>query len=234
MASMQALRKEGGTVSKDSQIKANWLGYAITGKEIIAMDDLSRLGIDHWRGIRIEFERRGKVRTAEPFEYSALPNYIWIRPEPYQVSLLSEVRFLGHTFRPLLPQVVEQFAAYRCQVEAKEAEARALIAEREEILAQARAEKQAIVAQVMKRAEAMKVKEASAAKRMTEYRTAIVAYQDGARIEIREGPLAGELATFRRMVQGAADLFPSIEAEMEMMGRVVPVLLDPLAVRKAV
>ena len=46
----------------------NWLGFAVTGKEFVAMDDLRRFGIDHWRGVRIEFERRGKQRTAEPHE----------------------------------------------------------------------------------------------------------------------------------------------------------------------
>ena len=194
----------------------HWLGYAITGKELVAMEDLDRFGIKYWKGLRIEFERRGKVRTAEPFEYAALPNYIWIQPEAHQVARLSEVRFLGHTFRQMHSHMVREFAIFRDKIEAKEAEARALIEERKKL------------------AEAAKRKEADAAKRMALYRTAIAAYQEVALIEIREGPLAGELAKFKRLVQGASEPFPRIEAEMQMMGQLISVKLDPLSVCKAV
>ena len=91
--------------------KTDWLGFAVSGKEFDAMDDLEAFGIAYWRGIRIEFERRGKNRTAEPFEYPYLRNYLRIRPTHAQVRLLSRVRYLGGTFMPLSKEAGKQFDA---------------------------------------------------------------------------------------------------------------------------
>lgn len=71
------------------------------------------------------------------------------------------------------------------------------------------------------------------ADRIVGNRAAICEYKHGDRIEIRDGALAGQFATFRRMVETAADLHPRVEADMEMMGAYVPVRLDPLSVRRA-
>ena len=203
--------------------KLNWLGWAMTGKEFIAMSDLARFGIDHWRGVRIEFERRGNQRTAEGHEYPALLNYIWLNPTIKQVPMLSKVRYLGSTFHQLGPHIIKQCSAFHSEVEQKEAEARDLIAERERILVDAKT-----------RADTKEQGEAALGKRMAAYRTSIASYTDGAQIEIRDGALAGEIATFRRLVQTAHDLFPRLQADIMMMGQLVPVELDPLDVRRAV
>ena len=201
----------------------NWLGFAVTGKEFVAMDDLRRFGIDHWRGVRIEFERRGKQRTAEPHEYPAIHNYIWIRPTKSQVQHLSSVRFLGSTFHILNAHGVRQFRRFGDEVEAEEAKARAIIAQQEE--AKRIADNMALKAETRK--QQLAAKRASIAAAMNEYKA-------GEMIEIRDGVFAGELARFRKLCLGAADVHPFIEAEIEMMGRIATVQIDPLTVRRAV
>ena len=57
-------------------------------------------------------------------------------------------------------------------------------------------------------------------------------YAEGDTLEITLGPLAGTLARFKRIAEGA--MFPEVVAEAELMGQVVTIKLDPLAARKAV
>lgn len=64
-------------------------------------------------------------------------------------------------------------------------------------------------------------------------RKAICEYKHGEQVQIVGGALAGQLATFRRMVEGAADLHPRVEADMQIFGGSVSVRIDPLNVRKA-
>lgn len=202
--------------------KMNLLAYAITGKEFVAMDDLTRYGIDHWRGVRIEFERRGKQRTAEPHEYPAIHNYIWLRPEPEQMRHLSGVRFLGSTFHFLGPRAITDLQRFQREVEAKEAEARAIIVEQERAMEIAK-----------DKARAAESKRAEMAAQRAMIKASLAEYAAGDPIIIRDGILAGEMATFKRLVQGAKDVFPFVEAEMEMLGRITTVKIDPLAVRRA-
>ncbi len=61
----------------------------------------------------------------------------------------------------------------------------------------------------------------------------VLEYEPGDLMQIVSGEFAGHLATFTRMAEKAGDMFPRIKAEMEMMGRVVPMDLDPLDVKKA-
>lgn len=173
---------------------SDWLGYARTGKEFEVMDALARLGINHWRGERIEFERRGRNRTADPYTYPALPNYVWIGPEPRQVHLLVTIPHLARTFLTLTEASGNAMRAFADMAERRKAEARRIIGNRE----------------------------------------AISGYQAGDVLEIRDGPFAGQLARFERMVQAAHDYYPTIAAHMEVMGRAVAVTLDPLNVRRAV
>ena len=179
-----------------SDEKRDMLGYAITGKEFVAMDDLARFGIEHWRGTQVKFERRGKQRTAEPHEYPALHNYIWLRPTNAQMPYLAKARFLGGTFHWLSNAAIRQLAAFRERIDAKLQEAKRIEGNR---------------------------------KAIADY----AAFKPGELLEIREGPLAGEMARFSALVQKSQDLFPIIKAEMDLMGRVVPVKLDPLDVRRA-
>lgn len=57
-------------------------------------------------------------------------------------------------------------------------------------------------------------------------------YAEGDTLEITLGPLAGQLARFKRIAEGA--MFPEVVAEAELMGQVVTIKLDPLAARRAV
>lgn len=58
-------------------------------------------------------------------------------------------------------------------------------------------------------------------------------YEPGDRIEILSGPLKGQMATFKRIVENANELFPRIEAEGQLFGRAVKVDVDPIHARKA-
>lgn len=170
------------------------LGYARTGKELEVMDALTAAGIPYWRGITVDFVRKGKNRTAEPVERPSLPNYIWLQPsDPEQIAAMREVKFLARTVKFLCDGSARAFAAFAREADARRAEADRIVGNR----------------------------------------AAICEYKHGDRIEIRDGALAGQFATFRRMVETAADLHPRVEADMLMMGGVVPVRLDPLSVRRA-
>lgn len=57
-------------------------------------------------------------------------------------------------------------------------------------------------------------------------------YQPGDLLTIMTGPFAGQLAKFTRMIETANDLFPQIEADMNIMGQSVKMKIDPLAARK--
>jgi transcription antitermination factor NusG len=58
-------------------------------------------------------------------------------------------------------------------------------------------------------------------------------YSPGDLLTIMTGQFAGQLATFARILQTAHDVFPEIEAEMDMMGQTVKLRLDPISVRRA-
>ena len=60
----------------------------------------------------------------------------------------------------------------------------------------------------------------------------VAQYDPGDLLTILTGSFVGQLAKFGRMVETANELFPQIEADMQIMGRSVRVKLDPLAVRK--
>jgi len=57
-------------------------------------------------------------------------------------------------------------------------------------------------------------------------------YQVDDVLEIIQGPLTGQLARFRRIIEKG--MFPEVVAEIELMGQAVTIKLDPLAAKKAV
>lgn len=61
----------------------------------------------------------------------------------------------------------------------------------------------------------------------------VTEFSEGDAIAILGGPLAGQLAAFRRIVERAEAAFPLIGAELNIMGRSVLITLDPVLVRKA-
>ena len=50
-------------------------------------------------------------------------------------------------------------------------------------------------------------------------------------LEIIQGPLVGQLARFKRIIEKG--VFPEVVAEIDLMGQAVTIRLDPLAARKA-
>jgi transcription antitermination factor NusG len=60
----------------------------------------------------------------------------------------------------------------------------------------------------------------------------VAEYEPDDVLQIISGPLQGQMARFRKMVERADELFPKIAADMELMGRIVPVEIDPLDARK--
>jgi transcriptional antiterminator NusG len=64
-------------------------------------------------------------------------------------------------------------------------------------------------------------------------RAELAEYRRGQAIRPISGPFADTLLRFRRLVEGAADLHPMIEAEAELFGQVVRVKVDPLDVKAA-
>lgn len=68
--------------------------------------------------------------------------------------------------------------------------------------------------------------EIEAGKRVSEYAV-------GDAMEIVDGPLRGHLARFRAIVENAHDPFPRIRADVEVMGRMATVDVDPIAARRA-
>lgn len=60
-------------------------------------------------------------------------------------------------------------------------------------------------------------------------------YRPGDVLTLMTGPFAGQLATFRRMVENARDVFPKIEAELavNLMGKPVTAIVDPINARRA-
>lgn len=58
-------------------------------------------------------------------------------------------------------------------------------------------------------------------------------YSPGDLLQIMAGPMAGTLASFRRIIERGQDQFPMIEAETEIMGRAVTIRVDPIRARAA-
>lgn len=75
----------------------------------------------------------GKQRTAEPHEYPALHNYIWLRPTNAQMPYLAKARFLGGTFHWLSNAAIRQLAAFRERIDAKLQEAKRIEGNRKAI-----------------------------------------------------------------------------------------------------
>ena len=58
-------------------------------------------------------------------------------------------------------------------------------------------------------------------------------YNPGDLLQIMTGPFAGQLARFTRMLETAHDVFPVIEAEVQLFGRAARVRVDPIAAKPA-
>ena len=185
------------------------MAYATTGREFEVMADLAALGVAHWPGRRIEFERRGKSRVAEPFEYPALPNYLRITAPSHMLSDIMDIRHLSRTIKFLrLPEDVRSWQRFQDEADARYAEAKRIIAERDRLSA-AKASRQEII-------------------------NVIAQYKAGEPLEIADGPFAGMLATFGRMVVKPGTSFPMVEATVQIFGRDNDIAVDPLSVRRAV
>ena len=191
-------------IDKPTEIMA----YATTGREFEVMCELSFLGVDYWPGRKIEFERRGKSRIAEPFEYAALPNYLRISAPWHLMSSIMDIRYLSRTIKFLGAGDLKEWGRFQAEADARYAHAKAIIAEHGR-LADAHASRQEII-------------------------NLIAQYKAGDGLEISGGAFAGMLATFGRMVVKPGTAHPMVEAQVQIFGRDTPISLDPLDVRRAV
>lgn len=105
------------------------LAYAATGKELHVMDALAEAAIPYWRGIRIDFERRGKSRIAQPYTYPVLQNYLWITTD--DLYPLSSIKHLSRTMQFLTPGSVKEFQAFANKADAAATEALRIAGNRE-------------------------------------------------------------------------------------------------------
>jgi transcription antitermination factor NusG len=77
--------------------------------------------------------------------------------------------------------------------------------------------------------------EADYADRMARIRASeyLEEYNPGDLLTIMTGPFAGQIARFTRMLETAHDVFPVIEAEIDVFGQTARVKVDPIAARRA-
>ena len=183
------------------------MAYATTGREFEVMADLAEMRVQHWDGRRIEFERRGKQRVAEPFEYPALPNYLRISAPRHLISDVMDIRHLSRTLKFLHAGDVRSWQAFQDASDARLAQARAIVAERARMAA-VNASRQDII-------------------------NMIAQYKTGDLLEISGGAFAGMLAKFGRMVVKPGTSHPMVEARVQLFGRETAAAIDPLDVRKA-
>jgi len=183
------------------------MGYAQGGCEFEVMADLRAIGVTCWNGKRVEFERRGKERIAQPFEYPALPNYLHITAPFCMVSDIMDIRHLSRTIKFLHPADVRSWQVFERAADARYAEAQRVILERER-MSLANASRQDMI-------------------------NIIAQYKAGDALEISGGAFAGMLATFGRMVVKPGTSHPMVEAKVQMFGGEVATAVDPLDVRRA-
>lgn len=75
--------------------------------------------------------------------------------------------------------------------------------------------------------------EYKAAERIKDNQAMISQYKAGQALRCLDGRFSDTMLTFRSMVERAHDMYPKVQAEMQMMGRTVLVEMDPLSVRAA-
>jgi transcription antitermination factor NusG len=183
------------------------MAYASGGREFEVMADLQALGVKYWHGKRVEFQRRGKSRVAEPFEYPALPNYLHVSAPFCILSSIMDIRHLSRTVKFMHEADVRGWQAFERAADARYAEAQAVNLERQR-LTLANASRQDIT-------------------------NAIAQYKAGDALEMAGGAFEGMLATFGRMVQRPGADHPMVEVNLEIFGRETTTTVDPLVVRKA-
>ena len=205
------------------------MAYATSGREFEVMDELSDMGITYWHGKRIEFERRGKSRIAEPFEYPALPNYLHITAPFHLVSDIMYIRHLSRTIKFLHAADVRGWQVFERAADARLAEAQGIVDERKRM----EAEHGAAVLAMQKRHESRQAELAAAKALRQSIINLISGYSAGDALEITGGPFKGMLATFGRMVVKLGTAHPMVEASVQIFGRDTPADFDPLDVRKA-
>lgn len=58
-------------------------------------------------------------------------------------------------------------------------------------------------------------------------------FSEGDMLEVLSGPLRGQMARFRRIVESEASQFPLVQADIEAMGQTVRASFDPLDIKAA-
>ena len=182
---------------------STYLAYVTTGQEFAVADKLAALGFDLWCGREIIFVRKGKRRRPEPVERPKLPNYLWLNLEPEE-------------WHDLRRREVKHLAGTMYQLSPRD-----LRGSRDWIGLNAfRAAVDAAYAEGQRIARNNDLAE-------------MAQFERGQQLIDLTGTFGETCLRFRRMVERAHELYPKVEAEMEMFGRTVRVELDPLDVRAA-
>jgi transcription antitermination factor NusG len=186
-----------------------WIVYARTGREFDVEEQATTLGIQAIVPRRVDIIRRGKRRWPDAIESPFLPNYVFVWMTEEEWHWLKDI-----------PEVCSMMAVGPNETR----KVREFIGKSDLAYQERMAEIRE--AQNAERAD-HKTRKArfAAVRRLSEY-------EPGALIDIISGPLQGQMARFRKMVERADELFPKIAADMDLMGRVVPVEIDPLDARK--
>lgn len=190
-----------------------WLGYVKRYHEIEVAEALQADGIDVWCGRVVEWIRQGKRRRPDPIINPALPNFIFVDVPP-EMFYFPRPRYMAQTMLLLSPAQSDGREGYWKTREDGE---------------------NVWVPPVWGyRQYRRKIDEAFAADmRVVESRQRPkTEFTAGQRVRITAGPFADALATFRRVREGA-DGFERLVVEADVLGRVVPVEVDPLSVKRA-
>lgn len=186
-----------------------WAVAVRNGTEQNVQEQIEALGLEAIAPRRVDLIRQGKRRYPDPVTSAYLPGYVfaWFGDGDWHVIRhIKEVR----TMMGVSPQSERLVRAFIDRVEADYAQRMAQI--------------EAANAIPNQRPNRKKRKAALAL---------VSEYNPGDLLTIMTGQFAGQLAAFARILQTAHDVFPEIEAEMDMMGQTVKLRLDPISVRRA-
>ncbi len=199
-----------------------YLGYVHGGKsrvaganrwefnEFIVERDLRALGLDCWCGRRMEFKRTGKQRRPEPQESPYLLNYIFADIPADLFFKALAVKHLAPTLLVLTDRDINGVERHRARSGDMVPAVTGLRQFREAVDG-----------------------EYARACRIKDNQDLVSEYALGQELRYLEGGFADTLMRFKKMVERPGDMYPKIRVEADMMGSVITMDVDPLAVRAA-
>jgi len=187
-----------------------YLLYVQTGREFRVEAEIRDMGLDVWCPSRVEFIRRGRRRLPEAEEVPALPNYLVCDLDAGEWQRLfrcERPKYLTGSFLSVPPGSMRDIREFRDRIDEGLRDACARMREID-----------------------MLRDTASARERLL---ALIAEYREGQALRVLRGPLADRTAYFVKLRESPSDYRRwLIEASVDMMGRAVPVELDPLDVAR--